>query len=48
MKVNTQIPVIKFFPFFLTSFSRFSCHAVISTCNGLKTRMTADDRKAEG
>ncbi len=40
MKVNTQIPVIKFF--------RFSCHAVISACNGLKTRMMADDRKAEG
>ena len=30
----------------LLGFSRFSCHAVISTRNGLKTRMMADDRKA--
>ncbi|EJP32627.1 hypothetical protein HMPREF1146_2257 [Prevotella sp. MSX73] len=32
--------------YLLSSFSRFSCHAVISTCNGLETRMMADDRKA--
>lgn len=27
-------------------FFHFSCHAVIFACNGLKTRMMADDRKA--
>ncbi|WP_419077551.1 hypothetical protein, partial [Segatella buccae] len=32
--------------YLLSSFSRFSCHAVISARNGLETRMTADDRKA--